>query len=433
MSEDRFDVIIVGGGMAGCAAAITLASAGKEVILIERGNNCGSKNMTGGRLYGHSLEKLIPGFADRAPVERIVKKEKISMMTADGSLDIGYQSEKLGQQADQASYTVLRGKFDQWLAKEAEEAGAEIITGILVDRLITENGRVCGVEATGEEMYADIVILADGVNSLLAQQIGLKKELEPQQVAVGAKEVIRLGEETINQRFGLTGNEGMAWLSCGDPSDGNFGGGFIYTNKDTLSVGIVATLSDIGHSDLSVPEMLDRFKAHPAVAPYLEGGEVIEYSGHLVPEEGLHMMPELVADGVMIAGDAAGMCVNLGFTVRGMDFAIESGRLAGEAAIKALDSGDFSKAALSSYKDAVAQSFIMKDLKQSKGFPVLLTQRAVFEDLPVLADRIFGRLFTTDSDTEKKDIVSFALDQVKQKTSAKDIIELAAKVVEAYK
>ena len=145
------------------------------------------------------------------------------------------------------------------------------------------------------------------------------------------------------------------------------------------------------------------------------------------------MMPELVADGVMIAGDAAGMCVNLGFTVRGMDFAIESGRLAGEAAIKALDSGDFSKAALSSYKDAVEQSFIMKDLKQSKGFPVLLTQRAVFEDLPVLADRIFGRLFTTDSDTEKKDIVSFALDQVKQKTSAKDIIELAAKVVEAYK
>ena len=295
MSEEKFDAIIVGGGLAGCSAAIVLARAGKEVLMIERGDYCGAKNMTGGRLYGHSLEKIIPNFAEKAPIERIVKKEKVSLMTADGSLDIGYHSAKLSSAPECASYTVLRSKFDRWLAAQAEEAGAEIIPGIVVDKMIVEDGKVVGVEATGEEMYADVVILADGVNSLLAQQLGMKKELEPHQVAVGAKEVIRLGEDVINQRFGLNGNEGLAWLSAGDPTEGSFGGGLLYTNKDTVSVGIVATLSDIGHSDLSVPQMLDRFMAHPSIAPYLEGGTPIEYSGHLVPEEGYGMLQSRIA------------------------------------------------------------------------------------------------------------------------------------------
>ena len=186
MSEEKFDASIVGGGLAGCSAAIVLAKAGMEVLVIERGDYCGAKNMTGGRLYGHSLEKILPNFAEEAPIERIVKHEKISMMTADGSLDIGYNSAKLSAEPGNASYTVLRGKFDQWMAEKAEEAGASIIPGILVDKLILEDGKVVGVEATGEEMYADVVILADGVNSLLAQQLGMKKELEPHQVAVGA-------------------------------------------------------------------------------------------------------------------------------------------------------------------------------------------------------------------------------------------------------
>ena len=153
MSDDRFDAIIVGGGLAGCSAAIVLARAGKEVLMIERGDYCGAKNMTGGRLYGHSLEKIIPNFAEIAPIERVVKKEKISLMTEDGSLDIGYHSAKLSAAPESASYTVLRAKFDRWLAEQAEEAGAEIIPGIVVDKILVEDGKVVGVEATGEEMY----------------------------------------------------------------------------------------------------------------------------------------------------------------------------------------------------------------------------------------------------------------------------------------
>ena len=135
MSDEKFDAIIVGGGLAGCSAAIVLARAGLEVLLIERGDYCGAKNMTGGRLYGHSLEKIIPGFAEEAPIERVVKREKVSLLTPDGGLDIGYSSGKLSAGPECASYTVLRAKFDQWMAEKAEEAGAEVAAGFLVDEI----------------------------------------------------------------------------------------------------------------------------------------------------------------------------------------------------------------------------------------------------------------------------------------------------------
>ena len=431
MSEEKFDAIIVGGGLAGCSAAIVLANAGLEVLLVERGDFCGAKNMTGGRLYGHSLEKIIPNFAEEAPVERKITKEKVSLMSPEGSLDIGFRSKKLSSEADNASYTVLRATFDQWLASKAEEAGVEIIPGILVDNLILEDGKVVGVEATGEELYADVVVIADGVNSLLAQKIGMKKELEPHQVAVGAKEVIRLGEEVINQRFGIGSEEGVAWLSCGDPTMGGFGGGLVYTNKDTVSVGIVATLSDIGHTDLSINQLLDRFKEHPSIAPYIEGGETIEYSGHLVPEEGIHMIPELYRDGVLVVGDAAGFCINLGFTVRGMDFAVESGRLAAETIIKAHGLGDFSAEILSDYAKRLENSFIMKDMKTYKGFPTLLNRREIFENLPEMATDIAAKAFTVDG-KPGQGLIMYIINSFAEHTSASEFVNLISTVLEAF-
>lgn len=431
MSDEKFDAIIVGGGLAGSSAAIVLANAGLEVLLVERGDYCGAKNMTGGRIYGHSLEKIIPGFAKEAPIERKVIKEQISLMSADSSLDVGFRSKKLSSEADNASYTVLRATFDQWLASKAEEAGAEIIPGILVTNLILEDGKVIGVEATGEKLYADVVILADGVNSLLAQSIGMKKALEPNQVAVGAKEVIRLGEDVINQRFGLAEGERLSWLACGDPTMGGFGGGLLYTNKDTVSIGIVATLSDIGHSDLSINQLLDRFKQHPSIAPYIEGGKVIEYSGHLVPEEGIHMIPELYRDGILIAGDAAGFCVNLGFTVRGMDFAIESGRLAAETVIRAREAGDFSAQTLSYYKKALDNSFVIKEMESYKGFPTILSRREIFETLPEMVNDIAAKAFTVDG-KPGPGLIMYIVNSVAQRTTASEVMNLITAILEAF-
>ena len=214
MSEEKFDAIVVGGGIAGTVTAFLLAKKGLEVLLIERGNYSGSKNMTGGRIYSHSLEKIMPNFADEAPVERKITSEKISLMTEESNFTIGFYSEMLGVQGSD-SYSVLRGKFDQWLAEKAEDAGVSIITGIRVDDLIVRDGKVCGVVAGEDELESDVTILADGVNSLLAQKLGFRGELQPNQVAVGAKEVIELPQSVIEDRFQCNGDEGTSWLFAG--------------------------------------------------------------------------------------------------------------------------------------------------------------------------------------------------------------------------
>jgi len=359
MSEDRFDCIIVGGGLAGLTAAYVLAGEGLEVLLVEKGNYSGAKNMTGGRLYGHSMEKVIPGFAESAPLERRIVKERLSLGAGGDMATVEYESAGLSAPEGE-SYSVLRGVFDRWLADQAEEQGAMLVFGVRVDDLIVRDGAVCGVVAGDEEMEANVVILADGVNSLLGQKLGYKQAHQADQVAVGAKDLISLGEDVVNERFGLAPGEGLAWLfsSCGEAYDG-----FLYTNKDSVSVGVTMMVSDIDKTGNNVPQMLEDFKAHPQIAPLLEGGRLLEYSAHLIPEGGAEMLPKLYGDGVLVTGDAAALCTNLGFTLRGMDLAVESGLLAAQAVIAAKEKGDFSEQALSSYQEALNGSFAMSCMK----------------------------------------------------------------------
>ena len=392
MSEERFDVIIVGAGLAGNIAAYLLADAGLETLVIERAENVGRKNVTGGRMYSHSLERIFPDFASEAPVERKITKERVSFMTAESATTIEYGANKLGEQG-KATYSVLRAKFDPWLAGKAEEAGAMYVNGIRVDEVIRRDGKVVGVNAGGEEMEADVVLLADGVNSLLAQQLGLKPELKPSNTAVGVKEVIKMDEETIAHRFGNAPGEGTAWLLAGDITGGNVGGGFLYTNKDSISVGAVVTIADIGRNDVAPRDVVDRIKEHPVIRPFLEGGEPIEYAAHLVTEGGYDMIPTLYDDGVLVAGDAAALVMNLGFTVRGMDLAIESGKLAAETIIKAKEAGDFSAAKLSEYKKALDASFVIKDMQHYRKMPQFIENHRLFEEYPAMAEELMNGLF----------------------------------------
>ena len=138
-SEEKFDAIVVGGGLAGSAAALTMARAGLDVMLLERGKFCGAKNVSGGRLYGHSLEKLIPNYAAEAPLERKITQERLSLMTEKGALSFEYGSDKLAD-LKYPSYSVLRSKFDKWLADKAEEAGTMVACGFNVDELVVEDG-----------------------------------------------------------------------------------------------------------------------------------------------------------------------------------------------------------------------------------------------------------------------------------------------------
>lgn len=393
MSDERFDAIVVGGGIAGTVTAYLLAKEGLEVMLVERGNYAGSKNVTGGRIYSHSLEKIMPDFAQEAPVERKITREKISLMTDDSSVTIDFSSTRLGEHGSD-SYSVLRSVFDQWLASKAEDAGVQMITGIRVDDLIVREGKVCGIVAGEDEMEADVTILADGVNSLLAQKLGYRGELAPHQVAVGVKEIIELPAQVINDRFNCKDGEGTSWLFAGTPSAGKVGGGFLYTNKTSISLGVVSTLSELIKADKTLPQMLEDFKSHPSIEPLLKGGKMIEYSGHLVPEGGLHMVPKIIGDGVLIVGDAAGFCINLGYAVRGMDFAVGSAECAARAVLKAKETKNYSAEFLQCYQSFLDDSFVMKDLKHYKNFPHFLEETPrIFDGYPGMAADMMTDLF----------------------------------------
>ncbi|EAA7100906.1 FAD-dependent oxidoreductase, partial [Salmonella enterica subsp. enterica] len=307
MSDDKFDAIVVGAGVAGTVAAYVMAKAGLDVLVIERGNSAGSKNMTGGRLYAHSIESIMPGFATSAPIERVVTREKISFLTEESAVTLDFH--RAPPTPPLTSYTVLRNKLDPWLMAQAEQAGAQFIPGVRVDALVREGNRVTGVQAGDDILDANIVILADGVNSMLGRSLDMVPVSSAHHYAVGVKELIGLSPALIEERFNLASHEGAAWLFAGAPSNGLMGGGFLYTNRDSVSLGLVCGLGDIAHATKSVPQMLEDFKQHPAIRPLIQGGTLLEYSAHMVPEGGIAMMPELANDGVMIVGDAAGLCL----------------------------------------------------------------------------------------------------------------------------
>jgi electron transfer flavoprotein-quinone oxidoreductase len=412
VSEDRFDLIVVGAGPAGSAAAITAARAGLEVLIIDRADQPGEKNLTGGRLYAHVLAGLIPDYADSAPFERKVTREVISMLNPDSCFSMDFSSQLLGREG-QDSYTVLRAGLDAWLAEQAEEEGAVLASSVRVDALHTRDGKVCGVVAGEDVLEGDCVILADGVNSLLAQQAGLKQELKPGQVAVGIKEIIELPSGVIEDRFNLNPGEGAARLFVGDCTKGLPGGGFIYTNKDSLSLGLVFNLKAASQTKEQFCEIAQAFKQHPQIAKLVEGGQILEYGAHLVPEAGLAMKPKLVSDGVLVAGDAAGFVINTGYLLRGMDLAMQSGVFAAQAALEAKQRDDFSAAGLAGYERLLQESFVMKDLNTYASAHGFMENPALYGEYPDLIVKIFREMFTVDG-TPAQPVMKKAMPHLKR-------------------
>jgi electron transfer flavoprotein-quinone oxidoreductase len=394
MADDKFAAVIVGAGPAGSTAAYLLAKAGLEVLLIERASEPGGKNMFGGRLYSYSLHRIMPDFWEQAPVERRVVRETLSLMAGDKTVSVSCQ-DKNWEKTPYHSFTLLRAEFDAWMAAQAEAAGAMVAPGIRVDGLIMENGRVIGVRAGDDELLADVVIAADGANSLLAEQAGLGKRPGPHQVAVGVKQVIELSPEVIDQRFQLSDGRGAASLYVGSCTRGMPGGGFLYTNKSSLSLGLVVKASEFETGQYRVSELLEDFKEQPAIAPLIEGGRVGEYSAHLVPEAGLGMAPKLFGDGILVAGDAAGLVLNLGYLVRGMDLAIASGEAAALAVEQARAAGDYSRSKLSVYQ-GLLQSGVLRDMEQYRRAPGFLEHRRIYQLYPELAAGLASELFTVD-------------------------------------
>ena len=402
-AEPDFDVIVIGAGIAGCVTAYQLARQGRSVVLIERGESPGSKNLSGGVLYSRGIQKVFPEFLDEAPIERRITRNYVNFLNAESSVGIDYRDNRFADPVN--AVTVLRAKLDAWLAQKCEEAGVLILPAVRVDRVLTEDGatgkRVVGVQADTDELRAHVVVAADGVNSFIAREVGLRNKEPLSHLATGVKCVVSLPRETIEARFNLTGNEGAAIAAVGDCTQGVGGGGFVYTNIDSISIGVVVRLDDLTAKRKVVTDVFDHFLAHPFIAPYIEGGEVTEYGCHLVAEGGLDMVGEIAMDGMLVVGDAAGLTLNTGLTVRGMDLAVASAVAAAEAIHSALEQNDTSKSGLAGYRERLFASYAGKDMKTYAKAPGFLELERLYKDYGELFANVLYGAFNLDTEPRR--------------------------------
>jgi len=400
--DEEFDAIVVGAGPGGVAAALTMARGGLTVALFERGERPGVKNVMGGVMYGRMLADLVPEFWKVAPIERIVTDERLWLTTPDAAVTAGHTHVPHADGPPNA-FTVLRVPFDGWFAAQAETAGALLITGTTVLDVIREGGKIVGVRTGREDgdLRANLVVIADGANSFLVQKAGLSRPLEPNEMALVVKEIIALPPAVIEERFTLEPGMGATIEVYGAVTRGMAGYGFIYTNRESLSVGIGALISQFMTTRITPWDLLEGFKAHPKVAPLLRGGSVREYLAHAIPEGGVRAMPRLFDDGVVVVGDAAMMVNNL--HREGSNLAMAAGRMAGETAIQAKRAGDWSSRTLAQYRELLEASFVLQDLRKYERLPELVDRRPdLLQVYPELLSEAILEMLTVDGVSKRE-------------------------------
>lgn len=435
--DERFDCIIVGGGIAGLSAAMALARAGARFLLVERGEWSGAKNVSGGVLWGTDLARLVPNYweEEEAGFERFVGRRRLTFMDEQSAFSLDFASAHYAA-PPYSGLTVLRARFDAWLAGKVQEAidqsadpaASFIATNILVEEVLIEGGRAVGIRAGEEKFLADCVILAEGVNNLLTRQVGLQKPYVPAEgLAVGVKEVIRFDRRVLEDRFQLSEKSGHSNEFVGYASGGVEGGGFLYTNRDSVSVGLVLGMADLRAKGLAPYDLLNQFKAHPAVADQLRGGEVVEYSAKVVSTGDLRVMPkEVYGEGVLVVGEAANLVLNAGRAIQGMDYAMRSGLLAAETVIEAKKGGDFSAAFLRHYRTALENSYVMQDLRGFQQAVQVLHSPAMFTSVPRLVCD-FGRKFFTVGNVPTKKAYQILRDVRREHMGYWDLVKLGTK------
>ncbi len=397
-----FDAVVVGAGPAGSSAALALAREGRSVVLVERGPFPGAKNVYGGVVYGRVLDAIVPGWWDEVPVERWVVRRSTMLTTGSQSLSVDYRTASWGA-PPYNGMTTLRSQFDAWLAAKATRAGARLLTSTVAVGLLRDGGgKVVGVRTDRDdgELRAPVVIACDGVNSFLAKEAGLMPRAVASHHTLGVKEVLELAPQVIDERFGVGRHEGVdiEILGCTGEIPG---GGFLYTNADTVSVGVVLSLPHLAESGVRPEALVADLRAHPSIAPLLRGARLREYAAHLIPEGGYDTMPPLVADGLLLAGDSAAMTLAAGIWLEGVNFAIGSGYAAGAVAHRALSAGDTTARGLAAYRSELESQFVLTDHRRLRKAPALLLSDRVQRRYPGLLCDLAEGMFTVTNPTPK--------------------------------
>lgn len=339
---DKVDCVVVGAGPAGSACALNLARKGVETVLLERGGAAGEKNVASFVLFTPALERLIPDYLDEAPLERLVADQSLLYMTENDHVQLRMRFQSHGDR--NLAFTAYRSKFDEWFAGKASEAGAEVLTGVLVTDLLIEDGRVVGVKVGEEELLADVVIGADGINTTVGRAAGLVTD-DPTRYLLGVKEVLDLPGEVIEDRFQLRKGEGTCWEGFGYPVTDICGAITLYTNNDSVTLAVFGWVNEIGEKGIDLYERLQWVKGHPFIGSLVAGSTTREYQAHLISDGGRINFGNLYSDGVLLCGEAGGMVMNYA----GVPSAMLSGLMAAETVALARKKKDFSRRTLKKY------------------------------------------------------------------------------------
>ncbi|MHB8604546.1 MAG: FAD-dependent oxidoreductase [Thermoplasmatota archaeon] len=371
MSE-RYEAVVVGAGTAGLAAAMELAKNGVQTLVLERGKFPGSKNSTGGILYGqtntrYNLDYLLPDFEKSAPLERPITKYVMHAMSQDKVKDVDLTRMHFADH--KWSYGVLRGRFDRWFAEqvhtEAEKSGGGVLSDVRVTGPLWDHDRIVGVETDElDPIKADVVIAADGATSELARKGGVREWYPAEKWFQGVKIVAKMDEAKINERFGLPStNEGAAHLFAGDVFGGVRGGGFLYTNKDTLSIGTVFHLDALAEAKVEPHALLDRLLRHPLVSNWIgEDYDELEYSAKVIPDGKKALLAKPYNSRMLVVGDAAGQMMAQGPVIKGMNLGISAGVYAARSYLDAKAANDLESVG-PRYARLVNASYVRKDTR----------------------------------------------------------------------
>jgi len=373
------DVLVVGGGPAGLAAAYHLRQLKKDlsIAVLEKGKEIGAHIISGAVMDPRGLDELMPDWKEKGgPIENPVEEDHVVFLTENHKFSLPIVPPPL---RNHGNYIISLNKFTRWFGEQVEKNGADIFAGFAGAELLIDGDTVTGVRTgdkgidksgnprgnfePGIDIHAKITILAEGCRGSLTKQLikrfNLNREGNPQVFAAGVKEIWDVPKE---RNTGGRVIHTMGWPLRNE----EFGGGFIYNMADGhVSIGFVIGL-DYLDPRLDPHERFQQFKTHPYVRSILEGGALYSYGAKTIPEGGYWALPQYYFNGGMIIGDAAGFLNAM--RLKGIHLAFKTGMLAAQAAFEALEANDVSARKLKRFEELVEDSWVKKELWKVRNF-----------------------------------------------------------------